>query len=176
MEELVALFDSYGPYLWLGLLFLLLLMALWLLNLHRRLSAMVRHYDSLIADVGEGGLVEVLDRHLSQVAETTTRVDRLDGFCRELEGATRAAIQRVGLVRFNPFEDTGGNQSFALALLDTAGDGLVFSSLFSRAESRLYVKPIRRGRSDYPLSDEENEAIRRAIGQESNNGTEQQNP
>ena len=54
------------------------------------------------------------------------------------------AFQRVGLVRFNPFEDTGGNQSFALALLDAEGNGWVLSSLHARTGTRVYAKPITR--------------------------------
>ena len=63
-----------------------------------------------------------------------------------LEGAQRRAFQRVGLVRYNPFEETGGNQSFALALLDAAGDGWVLSSLHARSGTRVYAKAIKGGR------------------------------
>ena len=62
-----------------------------------------------------------------------------------LEGAQRRSFQRIGLVRFNPFEDTGGNQSFALALLDQAGDGFVVSSLHARAGTRVYGEGGRQG-------------------------------
>ena len=80
-----------------------------------------------------------------------------------LEAAQRRAIQRVGLVRFNPFEDTGGNQSFALALIDAPGDGFVVSSLHSRTGTRVYAKAISDGRSEGALSDEEAEALRLAL-------------
>ena len=63
-----------------------------------------------------------------------------------LEATQRRALQRIGLVRFNPFEDTGGNQSFALALLDAHGNGLVVSSLHSRTGTRVYGKAITGGR------------------------------
>jgi hypothetical protein len=78
---------------------------------------------------------------------------------RELVGA----LSRVGLVRFNPFEDTGGNQSFALAVLDGNGDGFVVSSLHARAGTRLYAKSVSRGASDSALSAEEAEALRQAM-------------
>lgn len=79
-----------------------------------------------------------------------------------LEVAQRRAFQRVGLVRFNPFEETGGNQSFALALLDAAGDGWVLSSLHARAGTRVYAKSIKGGRADAGLSAEETAAIAQA--------------
>jgi len=74
----------------------------------------------------------------------------------------RHAVQHVGLVRFNPFEDTGGKQSFALALLDGGADGIVLSSLHSRTATRVYVKAILAGRSEAALSDEEVAALRDA--------------
>jgi len=72
-------------------------------------------------------------------------------------------IQKVGIVRFNPFQDTGGNQSFAIALLDYYNNGLVISSLHSREGTRTYTKPIKNGQSEYNLSGEEKEAIKKAI-------------
>jgi len=80
-----------------------------------------------------------------------------------LEAAQRKAFQRVGLVRYNPFEETGGNQSFALALLDSAGDGWVLSSLHARSGTRVYAKAVKAGRADTALSDEETAAIQQAM-------------
>lgn len=70
----------------------------------------------------------------------------------------------MGLVRFNPFEDTGGNQSFALALLDAHGDGVIVSSLHARNMTRVYAKAVVGGTSDAALSDEESQALRIAEG------------
>lgn len=73
-----------------------------------------------------------------------------------------SAISRIGLVRFDAFADTGGAQSFSLALLDDDGDGIVLTSLHSRPTTRVYVKSIRRGVADAPLSGEEERALREA--------------
>lgn len=101
------------------------------------------------------------------------RLDRVEAIAHELdevvarqavlEAAQRKAFQRVGLVRYNPFEETGGNQSFALALLDAAGDGWVLSSLHARAGTRVYAKAIKGGRSDAGLSEEETAALGQAM-------------
>jgi hypothetical protein len=72
------------------------------------------------------------------------------------------AISHVGLVRFDAFEDAGGAQSFALALIDDDGDGVVLTSLHSRQATRLYIKGIRRGVADSPLSAEEVRAMQNA--------------
>ena len=74
------------------------------------------------------------------------------------------AVQRVGLVRFDVFEDMGGQLSFALALLDADGTGVVLSSINGRRETRVYAKSIERGESVTTLSDEERESVRRAMG------------
>jgi hypothetical protein len=76
--------------------------------------------------------------------------------------AGAAAISRIGLVRFDAFSDAGGAQSFALALVDDDGDGVVLTSLHSRASTRVYIRTIRRGVADAPLSGEEEQALREA--------------
>lgn len=75
---------------------------------------------------------------------------------------TGAAISHVGLVRFDAFDDTGGGQSFALALIDDDGDGVILTSLHSRQTTRVFIKDIRGGIADAPLSEEEQRALREA--------------
>ena len=73
-------------------------------------------------------------------------------------------LQNWSLVRFQAFQNTGGDQSFAFAMMDALGDGIVMSSIFGREEARVYCKPIQHGSSNYPLSEEEKEAIQKATG------------
>ena len=68
-------------------------------------------------------------------------------------------LQKIAVVRFNPFNETGGNQSFSLAILDGNDCGIVITSLFSRNENRVYSKPIKNGTSEFTLTDEEKQAI-----------------
>lgn len=125
-------------------------------RLRRRLDVLTRGADG-------GSLDSVLDAHLEQVFRVARELDELSARSAVLEAANRRSIQRVGLVRFNPFEDTGGNQSFALALLDADGNGWVLSSLHARTGTRVYAKSISGGRSDGALSDEESAAIKQAM-------------
>jgi hypothetical protein len=114
-----------------------------------------------------------LERHVSQLAH------RLDGVQADVDAVRAgadpgprvtasplprgtAAISRIGLIRFDAFDDTGGAQSFALALVDDDGDGIVLTSLHSRPTTRVYVKAIRRGVADAPLSNEETRALQDA--------------
>ena len=82
---------------------------------------------------------------------------------KNLEDISEKTIQKTGIVRFNPFNEMGGNQSFVIALLDDKNNGFVISSLFVKEGNRVYAKAIREGKSDYLLSDEERQAIERAI-------------
>jgi hypothetical protein len=138
------------------LLLLTLLQMRQVRRLRRRLAGLTRGADGHSLDV-------ILDAHLDKVVAVGRELDGLHARTAVLETAGRRAIQRVGLVRFNPFEDTGGNQSFAVALTDAAGNGVVVSSLHSRTGTRLYAKAIAAGRSDAALSAEETEALRLAL-------------
>ena len=112
-----------------------------------------------------------LERRLSQASQRLEVVEsELDTQRRTSGGAAAvrvgehrvAAISRIGLVRFDAFPDAGGAQSFALALVDHDGDGIVLTSLHSRPTTRVYVKAVRRGVADAPLSGEEERALRDA--------------
>lgn len=79
-----------------------------------------------------------------------------------LKEENKFSIQKVGVIRFNPFKDLGGNQSFSIAFLDGNNDGVVVTSFYSRDGNRVFGKPIRKGRSQHVLSEEEEKAIERA--------------
>ena len=74
----------------------------------------------------------------------------------------KKSIRGLEAIRFNPFPDQGSNQSFAIGMLDEEGDGLVISSLYSRERMSIFAKPVKNGKSEYVLSTEEKEALRRA--------------
>lgn len=89
-------------------------------------------------------------------------IDRFDAVSGRLDGLDMKAAQsmnRIGLVRFNPFMDTGSDQSFSVALLNDRGDGLILTSLWGRDEVRLYAKPVDKHESRYVLSQEEKQAL-----------------
>jgi len=81
---------------------------------------------------------------------------------KNLDNISEKTIQKIGVVRFNPFNEMGGNQSFVIALLDAKNDGFVISSLFVKDGNRVYAKFINNGKSDHLLSKEEIEAIEKA--------------
>ena len=129
----------------------------------RRIGRLRRRLDGITRGADGTSLDAILDAHLDKVYAVVRELDELSARSAVLEATGRRAIQRVGLVRFNPFEDTGGNQSFALALIDATGSGFVLSSLHSRTGTRVYAKAVADGRSDGALSQEEAEALRLAM-------------
>lgn len=131
--------------------------------LARRTSRLDRRLAGLTRGAEGRSLEAILDAHLDKVFAVSRELDELAARSAVLEATQRRAFQRIGLVRFNPFEDTGGNQSFALALLDAHNDGFVVSSLHARSGTRVYGKVVVAGRSDTSLSAEETEALRLAI-------------
>jgi len=101
-----------------------------------------------------GSLSDVTSKIQTQISRVEEKLDRL-------EGEVLLSYRRVGIVRFNPFSDTGGNQSFAVALLTGEKDGIVVVSLHGRDGSRTYVKSIKGGEGvDFPLSKEEQQAVK----------------
>jgi HAMP domain-containing protein len=131
--------------------------------LWRHVAALERRLASLTS-AGDGTSLEsTLHATLDRVGLLSTEVDQLRSRATVMEVVQRKAVQRTGLVRYNPFEDTGGNQSFAVALLDDHGDGVVVSSLHARQNTRVYAKAIAGGKSEAALSDEEAEALRKAM-------------
>ncbi|MBI3979473.1 MAG: DUF4446 family protein [Chloroflexi bacterium] len=136
----------------------------WVVWLHLQLRRLTRHYQQLVQDAEGQNLQQILDGLLARLDRFAGEV----GALRDEQSAQRqqldGALQRFAVIRFNPFRDTGGDQSFAIALLNTAGDGVLLTGLFARDGSRVYAKPIQAGQSPYPLTDEEDQAIRQAMG------------
>ena len=145
-----------------ALILAVVVLAVVVVILFRRSSRLESRLAGLTRGSEGRSLEAVLDAHLEKVFAVGKGLDDVTARTTVLEAAQLRAFQRVGLVRYNPFEETGGNQSFALALLDAKGDGWVLSSLHARTGTRIYAKTITAGRSDANLSEEETAAIRQA--------------
>jgi hypothetical protein len=159
MSDLEELLGANAFYAWFGLAALVLLIALWLLAVQVRLGRVIQSHNLLVGNVDEGNLEDALGRQIAYILETKGKVEDLQSDITRVSDSLELAVQRVGLVRFNPFDDTGGDQSFALAMLDARGDGIVLSSLFARRETRVFAKPIKGGKSPHLLTAEEQQAI-----------------
>jgi hypothetical protein len=120
------------------------------------------HYNSLTKGIEQKTLMNALQGIQSTIAEH----ERVQGVAKneiqKLKESGQLHVQQVTLKRFNPFGDTGGDQSFILAILDGNKDGVVITSLHSRENTRFYVKSVEGGvGTEHPLSDEEQKIINR---------------
>jgi hypothetical protein len=146
-----------------ALLLILLVMLILLVAQSIRLGRAVRDYRSLVGDGRAGSIGEVLEQHIGRVDAVSQQLREMGRVHATLEHRTLTSLQHIGLVRFNPFEDTGSDQSFAIALLDGERDGIVISSLHGRANTRVFAKPVQAGTSPHAFSTEEEQAIRIAV-------------
>ena len=108
-------------------------------------------------------LEEVLLNQIQKIKEQDLGAKEILERIKKLENISEKTFKKIGIVRFNPFSDMGGNQSFAIALLDNQNNGFVISSLFIKEGNRVYGKAVKNGQSDYSLSNEEKKAIIQAM-------------
>lgn len=137
-----------------GVLALLLAVACWV-----RLGALRKDYSVLQGPDGTGSFVEAVARKTAEVEALRGQVSAVSSRLDRTAADVADAIRHVAVVRFDAFGDMGGRLSFAVALLDDAGDGLVVTSINGRAETRTYAKGVKAGGSDQTLSPEEEQAI-----------------
>lgn len=127
--------------------------------LWRRSAGSARKWSGLLQGAEGLGAVEMLQRHLQTLQQHEDRLAegevRMDGLASRLSHSVR----RIGLVKYDAFEDVGGKQSFALALMDDAGNGAVLTSLIGRNECRVFAKRLEAGRADVATTAEEDAAI-----------------
>lgn len=140
-----------------------LLFFLWLLVLSYLFFRFYFYYTKLVRNGKKDSIIQMLDNLYREEKENKKALENLAGEYVKLEKEGLSHIQKVGLVRFNPFKDTGGDQSFILALVDAQDTGVVISSLHTRMGTRWYAKGVVKGHGvEYELSDEEKEALKGA--------------
>ncbi len=99
---------------------------------------------------------------LSQLNELKENFANISRELEKVKEKNAFSVQKIGIVRFNPFKESGGNQSFSIALLDDRNNGVTISSLYGRERNRVFAKPIKNSLSTYTLSEEEKRAIIKA--------------
>ncbi len=154
----ISLFILHSaPYVAFAAFVLTLVAVFFIISMSRRLDRL---------SLGESGSLEdtvgVLTEYMHEMQAFRTE---LELYLKHAEARLRTSVRGVGVVRYNPFANdgsSGGNQSFAIALLDEMLSGVVFSALYARDRVGVYAKPITAGTSTFTLSDEEQEAVEKA--------------
>lgn len=135
-------------------------LAIWCLF---QLKTLKGRLDSILGGLDSNSLESTLAGHIREVRAVDNRLDELNTEYERLAITNSVASQKISLVRFNPFGDTGGDQSSTLAVLDAYDSGYVLTSIHGREGTRVYVKPVDLGKSKYPLSSEEQQALAQAM-------------
>ncbi|MFH1186729.1 MAG: DUF4446 family protein [Candidatus Levyibacteriota bacterium] len=138
---------------------------IWLLIISIYFWRLSSHYNHLTKGANGKSLRIIMENLLKDMNLSKKEIIDLKEYCNKLQADGLFHIQKVGLVRFNPFKDTGGDQSFVLSLIDGNDTGVVISGLYSRSGTRWYAKKITAGKGvDYDLSEEEKKSIKEARG------------
>ena len=129
-----------------------------------KLSSINKKYKTFMKKLGNGeNIEEDLENYIYRVERVEKENNQIKELINSLDSNMENCIQKIGMVRYNAFKDTGSNLSFALALLDENNNGVVFNGIYSREMSNIYAKPVEKGQSKYTVSEEEKEAIQMAV-------------
>lgn len=141
----------------------LVIVLIWLGWITFVLLSIKRNYLALTDGVNKKNLDVILTNLVQGQQKSKEDIAKLVARCVKIEKDEKYHIQKVGLLRFNPFKDTGGDQSFILALVDAHDTGVILTALYSRSGTRWYTKRVVKGEgAELQLSDEEKKAIHMA--------------
>ena len=141
----------------------ILLFVLYIINV-ANLRKLRKSYLTFMKKLGSGqDFDEMLRGYINRVEQVEKKNSEIISYCKVIDENIKRCSQKVGLVRYNAFKDTGSDLSFALAVLDDFNNGVVLNGIYARDCSNIYAKPIENGESKYVLSNEEKEAIYKAI-------------
>jgi hypothetical protein len=142
----------------------LILLAVWNIVLHRRLNKFKVRNEELFAGTKGQNLEELLVKNVKDITLLDRDIQELYKISNQINNLAFRGYHKIGLVRFNPFKDVGGDQSFALAILNGKNNGVTLQSLYTREGARVYAKSILGGVAEkYPLTEEEKKAISLAM-------------
>jgi len=137
--------------------------AVWLVAITVAFFLHKRFLNRLVKEVGEKDLKKILGKLLKNQKQTEKALKEIGKELKYLVEDGKLHVQKIGIVRFNPFREIGGDHSFSMAVLDGGNTGVILTGLHTRERTRIYVKAVNKGKAERDLSDEEKKAIDRAI-------------
>jgi len=142
---------------------LLIILAVWLLALSVSFFLFSRFFRKLIKETKEHDLIKILTKILKVQGENSENIGKIVKDVKKLENEGELHVQKIGLVRFNPFREIGGDHSFSLAILNGQDSGVIVTCLHTRERTRVYMKDIKKGKSELELSEEEKKALAKVL-------------
>ena len=162
MDKLLEFIKTDTFLITLGLLCILL--TIFFIVLIVKFNKLNKRYNNFIKKMSKGNnFEETLNVYMNKVNNVCNQNGEIIEYCKKLENNISKCIKKVGIVRYNAFKDTGSDLSFTLALLNEENTGVVLNGIYSREMSNIYAKPIKNGKSTYTVSEQEQEAINKAI-------------
>jgi len=160
-EGSMSIFDlPYELIVFIGLNFLLTLILLFMNASNRsKLKRLKSKYDKFMNGLSGASMEDVLEDCIDKLNGVIEKNRELEYQINTIKRNMHYCVQKVGVVRYNAFDDVGSDLCFSIALLDNNDDGVVISGLYARDSSTTYAKPISRGKSKYVLSAEEIKAV-----------------
>ena len=129
-----------------------------------RISKMKKNNKEFMQKIGTGkDISEDINSYMDRIIALEEDLSETHSYCKQLENNIKNCIQKVGIVRYNAYNDAGNDLSFAVALLDEKNNGVVFNGIYSREMSNIYAKSIEEGKCKYNLTKEEKEALEKAM-------------
>ncbi|MBQ3854249.1 MAG: DUF4446 family protein [Anaerovibrio sp.] len=144
---------------------LMIVMYLLMINLFYNLNYMKKRYKKMMTGVDGANLERLIIGCVDDAKAVSEENQEIKRNIEDIRALLQQAITKVAVVRFRAFEDMGSDLSYAVAMLDSDNNGVIMSSIFGREDSRSYVKPITAGKSSYPMTDEEEDALKQAMRQ-----------
>lgn len=136
---------------------------IWTLILTYIVISTKQHYHRLVSSTKKYNIEDIIEKLISDTQKYEKEIDKIHKNISKIEYSAKFHFQKISLVRFNPFERIGGDQSFVMALLNSNDSGIVINFIYTREGIRVYAKKVSQGRGvEYDLSAEEKEAIKKS--------------
>ena len=162
------MFESIQPWIGMATIVLVIALLVYCVILHIRLGSLKKKYDFFMQGDNSASLERKLSVEVSEIRDAAKGLETMLTEQAAIRNIQSNTIQKIGFIKYNAFENIGNDLSFALTLLDGNNNGICISSIYGRNESRIFSKPIVKGKSLVSLSQEELESLNEALGERTN--------
>ena len=162
------MFESIQPWIGMATIVLVIALLVYCVILHIRLGSLKKKYDFFMQGDNGASLERKLSVEVSEIRDAAKGLETMMTEQAAIRNIQSKTLQKIGFIKYNAFENIGNDLSFALTLLDGNNNGICISSIYGRNESRIFSKPIVKGKSLVSLSQEELESLNEALGERTN--------
>lgn len=159
MDGISNLISTYSVYIILSLIIINILLFIMNMINSTRIGQLKKRYNKLTDEIKDKDLENVIIDYYSMVKEIVKKNSDIEKQMKIVEGKLQLCAQKIGVIRYNAFDNVGSNLSFAIAMLDSNDNGFIINGVYTRDSSTTYAKPVISGKAKYTLSAEEMQAL-----------------